>query len=260
MAMLLIPSIDLRGGRCVRLREGDFAAETAYAIEPGELIERYRALGLPWVHIVDLDGAKDGRGANSGVITSLARGKCACLQVGGGVRGRSAIETLLSAGVARVVIGTAAVERPAEVAEWLREFGPEHLCLAFDVRLGPGAEPQVRSRGWTRDASLTLAQALEAFRLTDLKHVLCTDIGRDGTLRGPNLALYRKCLALAPDLRWQASGGIRDHHDLNALSCIGVAAAVSGTALLEERIATEELRPFLPDASSPASTSATGRS
>jgi phosphoribosylformimino-5-aminoimidazole carboxamide ribotide isomerase len=254
--MLLIPSIDLRGGRCVRLRAGDFATETGYAIEPAALAERYRALGARWLHVVDLDGAKEGLALNTPIIVGLARQPSMCLQVGGGVRSAAVIETLLTAGVARVVIGTAAVERPDEVNTWLRDFGPERICLAFDVRVSGNAEPQVRTDGWTQDAAVSLTQAIAAFPLRELRHVLCTDIERDGTLRGPNLRLYRQCRARFPGLRWQASGGIRDGHDLSALRSTGVAAAVSGTALLQERISATELRPFLPDASSPASTCA----
>ena len=253
--MLLIPSIDLRGGRCVRLREGDFATETAYAIEPAALAARYRALGARWLHVVDLDGAKDGLAVNTPIIMGLARRPAMCLQVGGGVRSAAAIEALLAAGVARVVVGTAAVERPGEVGTWLREFGPERICLAFDVRL-TGGEPQVRTAGWTRDAAVSLTQAIAAFPHQALQHVLCTDIERDGTLRGPNFRLYRECRARYPQLRWQASGGIRHAHDLRVLRSVGVAAAITGTALLQERISATELRPFLPDESSPASTSA----
>jgi phosphoribosylformimino-5-aminoimidazole carboxamide ribotide isomerase len=252
--LLLIPSIDLRGGRCVRLRAGDFAAETAYAIEPAALAERYRTLGARWLHVVDLDGAKDGIAVNTPIIMELARQPSICLQVGGGVRSAAVIEALLSGGVARVVVGTAAIERPDEVAAWLREFGPERICLAFDVRLSPRGEPRVRTDGWTRNAPMSLDRAIASFARTVLKHVLCTDIERDGTLNGPNVQLYRNSLARFPELRWQASGGIRNVQDLRALKAIGLAAAVAGTALLQERIPATELRPFLPDESSPVST------
>src|SRR5215831_7501586 len=110
--MLLIPSIDLRGGRCVRLREGDFAAQTTYPVEPAALLRRYQSLGARWLHIVDLDGARDGIGVNAPIIANLARYRTVNLQVGGGVRSAAVIEGLLTAGVARVVIGSAAVLRP----------------------------------------------------------------------------------------------------------------------------------------------------
>jgi phosphoribosylformimino-5-aminoimidazole carboxamide ribotide isomerase len=248
--MLLIPSIDLRGGRCVRLREGDFAAETAYDIEPAALLERYQTLGARWLHVVDLDGAKRGVAVNREVIEGLARHSTLCLQVGGGVRSAAVIDTLLSLGVARVVVGSAAAQRPAEVATWLKGFGAERLCVAFDVRIAPEGEPQVHTDGWTVNSATSLWSAIEAFSEGELKHVLCTDIGRDGTLRGPNLDLYRAGLARFPKLAWQASGGIRHAADLAALGCLGVAAAVSGTALLEERIPNRELQPYLAERAS----------
>jgi phosphoribosylformimino-5-aminoimidazole carboxamide ribotide isomerase len=252
--MLVIPSIDLRGGRCVRLREGDFATETSYAIEPEELVRRYRSLGARWLHIVDLDGAKNGVTVNMPAIERLARQSEMSLQAGGGIRSTAAIERLLSAGVARVVVGSAAVQRPAEVATWISSFGPDRVCIAFDVRLGPGNQPQVHTHGWTVNSAISLWNALAIYGAGPLKHVLCTDISRDGTLRGPNLPLYRTALKRHPELEWQASGGVRDALDLAALARLGIAAAVSGTALLEDRIPMKELQPFLPDASSPAST------
>jgi len=254
--MRLIPSIDLRGGRCVRLHQGDFATQWTYAVEPASLAERYYALGARWLHVVDLDGAKDGKTGNAPSIAALARHPGLCLQVGGGVRDPSVIESLLAAGVARVVVGTAAVQRPAEVAQWLRDFGPDRVCLAFDVRLAAAGDPQVRTNGWTRNSAVSLSEAIDAFPRGLIKHVLCTDIDRDGTLCGPNVRLYRACLAQFPAFSWQASGGIRDSHDLMTLKGAGLSAAVSGTALLEERISPGELGPFLPDASLPASTCA----
>lgn len=258
--MLLIPSIDLRGGRCVRLREGDFATETAYPVEPAALLRRYYSLGARWLHLVDLDGAKDGVGVNTPIIESLAQYREVSLQVGGGIRSAAAIETLLSFGVARVVIGSAAVQRSAEVASWLKCFGPERICVAFDVRIGPAGEPHLHTHGWAVNSALSLWNAFDAFPSGTLKHVLCTDIGRDGTLRGPNLSLYRAAVASFPRLFWQASGGIRNAADLRALAHLGLRAAVSGTALIEDRIPPKELKPFWPAASSPASTSATARS
>ncbi len=258
--MLLIPAIDLRNGRCVRLYQGDFRAETRYDLEAHELLLRYRALGATWLHVVDLDGAKEGVLANRAIIIALASQPAVSLQVGGGMRSAAALSDLLRHGVERVVVGSAAVEQPREVAEWLARFGPEHVCLAFDVRLDERGEPRVRTRGWTEGGSVSLWSAIEPFCARGLKHVLCTDIDRDGALTGPNLDLYREALRRFPELSWQASGGVRDAADLAALAGVGVYAAVSGKALLEERMTPEELRPFLPNASFPASTSATVKS
>jgi phosphoribosylformimino-5-aminoimidazole carboxamide ribotide isomerase len=258
--MLLIPAIDLRAGRCVRLYQGQFDTETRYVTEPQELLRRYQTLGAPWVHVVDLDGAQEGVPANGSLIAALARQRAARLQVGGGIRAAYMIEALLNAGVARVVIGSAALERPVEVLGWLQRFGAERLCLAFDVRIDEAGDPRVHTRGWTCNSVLTLWDAIRVFPRDMLRHVLCTDIERDGALTGPNLALYRSAVSRLPHLAWQASGGVRDATDLAALARLGVAAAVSGKALLEERMTQEELRPFLPDASSPVSTYAMVRS
>lgn len=246
--MLLIPAIDLRNGRCVRLFQGDFGAETRYPLEPHELLQRYRALGASWIHVVDLDGAKDGILANRAVILALASQKAVHIQVGGGVRSAEVIDDLLRNGVDRVVIGSAAVERPDEVAEWFAKFGADRLCLAFDIRLDDAGVPRTRTRGWTEGGALSLWDATERFIPHGLKHVLCTDIARDGALTGPNLELYAEALKRFPQLEWQASGGVRHAEDLAALARVGVAASVSGKALLEERITSEELRPFLPNA------------
>ena len=243
--MLLIPSIDLRGGHCVRLLRGDFAAETRYDLEPHELLGRYRALGASWLHIVDLDGARDGQLANRALPLRLASQRAVNLQVGGGVRSLAVVDDLLRNGVDRVVVGSAAVEEPAAVAQWIAQFGAERVCLAFDVRADASGTPLVQTRGWTRATSLSLWDAVAGFAAVGLLHVLCTDVDRDGAMGGPALPLYADAVRRFPAIRWQASGGVRDAADLVALRATGVAAAISGKALLEERIAAEELRPFL---------------
>jgi len=266
--MLLIPAIDLRNGHCVRLYQGDFSAETRYGADPRDLLSRYQSLGATWAHIVDLDGAKDGVLANRPVIASLTSLKAVRLQIGGGVRSEATIDDLLGLGVERVVIGSAAIERPDEATAWLERFGADRVCFAFDVRLNATGEPRVHTRGWTAETSVSLWDAVARFSrplssqidATRIRHVLCTDIERDGALSGPNLDLYQQAVSRFPHVAWQASGGVRNAADLTALSELGVAAAISGKALLEDRITPQELRPFLLDASFPASTFATARS
>jgi phosphoribosylformimino-5-aminoimidazole carboxamide ribotide isomerase len=257
--MLLMPAIDLHNGHCVRLYQGDFALTTRYAATPLQLLQHYRTLGAPWLHVVDLDGARDRERDNAALIAVLTAEPGIRLQVGGGVRSKAAIEALLEAGAARVVIGSWAVTHAAEVLRWLAHFGSERLCLAFDVRCIDGV-PSVHTHGWTERSAVTLWQALSAFPANAVRHVLCTDIERDGALAGPNLDLYRVALSRFSQLSWQASGGVRDAADLGALARIGVAVTISGKALLEELIPLEELRPFLPDASFPVLTYAPARS
>jgi phosphoribosylformimino-5-aminoimidazole carboxamide ribotide isomerase len=251
--MLLIPSIDLRGGQSVRLLRGDFAHETRYAMTPTQLLQRYRALGAPWLHVVDLDGARDGKLANRVVIQALCDQQQVKIQVGGGVRSAAVIDDLLQLGVQRVVLGSAAAEQPQLTAQWLNVHGGERICIAFDVKVDAGGLPRIYTRGWTQETPLILWDAAQQYVASGLRHVLCTDIDRDGALGGPNIELYHEARRRFPQIQWQASGGVRHAADLAALAEAGCAAAISGKAMLEERIATEELQPFLSGASTDAS-------
>jgi phosphoribosylformimino-5-aminoimidazole carboxamide ribotide isomerase len=245
--MELIPAIDLRNGSCVRLFKGDFAQETRYAVEPLELARRYRDAGARWLHIVDLDGAKRGAPVNLELVARMRAAAGINVQFGGGIRDRASLEQALGT-VDRVVIGSLAVTAPDDVEGWLAEFGAHRLTLGLDVRLDAEGTPLIATHGWTRASDFTLAAAIERFGRAGLRHVLCTDIDKDGALSGPNIALYRDCVARWPGIDFIASGGVRDAGDLAALAATGVAAAVSGKALLEGKISTEELRPFLPGA------------
>ncbi|HEX6999991.1 MAG TPA: 1-(5-phosphoribosyl)-5-[(5-phosphoribosylamino)methylideneamino]imidazole-4-carboxamide isomerase [Gammaproteobacteria bacterium] len=245
--MELYPAIDLRDGRCVRLLKGDFDRQTSYDVDPEALARRYRDLGARWLHVVDLDGAARGAPANLDVVRRLRAVAGLRVQLGGGIRGRRELDTALAI-ADRAVIGSLAVTNPEVVAEWLAELGPERLTLALDVRIDERGTPRVATHGWTRASSLTLEEAVERYRDAGLEHVLCTDVSRDGALAGPNLELYRDCVARWPGIALQASGGVRDARDLAALAATGVAAAVCGKALLENRITDEEMKPFLPAA------------
>jgi phosphoribosylformimino-5-aminoimidazole carboxamide ribotide isomerase len=242
--MLLIPAIDLRDGRCVRLLKGDFGAETRYEVDPVELAASYAKLGARWLHVVDLDGAKRGEPVNLPLIARMRAAAGIDVQLGGGVRSRKSLEQALAV-ASRVVIGSLAVSEPELVSEWLREFGPERLTLALDVRLDEGGKPMIATHGWTESSGLELATAVDRYSAAGLRHVLCTDIDRDGALTGPNTELYGDCVSRWPGIAFQASGGVRDLADLRALTLAGVAGTVSGKALLEGRLTAEEIRPFL---------------
>ena len=245
--MELIPAIDLRHGRCVRLFKGDFAQETRYDVDPLELPVRYAGWGARWLHVVDLDGAAEGAPVNLDLVRRVRDAADLRIQLGGGIRERATLERALQV-ANRVVIGSLAVSAPGRVAQWFDEFGPERITLALDVRLDESGEAFVATHGWTRDSALTLDAAIERYREVGLKHVLCTDISRDGALSGPNVELYARCIERWPDIVLQASGGVRSGADLTALAATGVAAAISGKALLEGRIAEAEMKPYLPNA------------
>ena len=246
--MELIPAIDLRGGRCVRLLKGDFAAETVYSNDPAAILGRYIELGAKRVHVVDLDGARDGDQPNRELIVGLARQPGVRLQVGGGLRTLARVQELLAMGVQRAVIGSVAVTAPAEVAAWMKEVGADRIVLAFDVRLDGMGTPLLTTHGWKQTSELNLWQAVDRLMKAGLTHVLCTDVARDGAMTGPNCELYSEAVRRFPELQWQASGGVASAHDLAELRECGVAAAISGKAMLENTMTPQELRPFLPNA------------
>ena len=246
--MQIIPAIDLKDGGCVRLLHGDFAAETRYEVTPEALYGQYADLGARWLHVVDLDGARDGAQAHLAIISELARRGRLNLQVGGGLRERAAVDRTLAAGVRRVVIGSLAVTEPDTVRGWLDELGPEAIVLAFDVRLDAAGTPCLATHGWRKQSTLTLWDAVDRYAPNGLRHVLCTDVARDGAMQGPNVELYGEAVRRFPAVEWQASGGVRAGADLVALRTKGAAGAVCGRALLEGRLTREELQPFLPAA------------
>lgn len=246
--MELVPAIDLRGGRAVRLFQGAFERETRALESPAELFRRFAAAGARRVHVVDLDGARDGVAGNQSVLRSLAATGGPRIQAGGGIRSTADVERVLADGADRVVAGSVAVDSPETLADWVQRFGATRLVAALDVRIGADAVPRLATHGWLRDSSVTLWDQADRLAALGIRHVLCTDIGRDGALAGPNLDLYRECVRRFPALVWQASGGVRDGADLHALAATGVAAAISGRALIEDRISPEEFAPFLPAA------------
>ena len=243
--MTVIPAIDLRGGRCVRLRQGDFARETVYADDPLALASSYADGGFDRLHVVDLDGARSGEQRHQAIVSQIVDGTGLMVQLGGGIRNRDTLAAWLEAGVARCIVGSMAASEPDTVAGWFEAHGAEAIVLALDVRTREGGDPVLSIHGWTRDAGMTLWQAIERFRPAGLRHVLCTDVGRDGTMSGPNLALYEALATRYPELEIQASGGVRGVDDLAALRAAGCTAAVTGRALMDAAVTPAEVMSFL---------------
>jgi phosphoribosylformimino-5-aminoimidazole carboxamide ribotide isomerase len=242
--MEVIPAIDLLGGRCVRLYQGDFNQVIRYDQDPLELARSYQAAGMTRLHVVDLDGAKTGDPLNLPLITRLAGELGMAVQAGGGIRSLDRARALLDAGAERVVVGSVAAEQPEEALAWLKALGAGRLVLAFDVRTAPDADPQVQTRGWTQASGTSLWTLMTTFMEAGARHFLCTDIARDGTLAGPNVDLYREARARQPEARVIASGGVSGLADLEALRTAGAAAVVTGKALLDGRLSLEEIRQF----------------
>lgn len=240
MRFNVYPAIDVREGRVVRLRQGDFAEETRYGDDPLGFATRYADAGATWLHLVDLDAAKAGGYTLRPLLRGIATSTPLQVQTGGGVRTRDDVAAILDAGASRVVIGSLAVRDPASVLAWLGEFGSERITVALDTRRDSDGVWRLPVHGWTETASETLDDLLRRYADGGLRHLLCTDIDRDGMLSGPNIALYREVCAAHPGLRLQASGGVRDVADLIAAREAGCSGAVLGKALLEGRLSLPE--------------------
>jgi phosphoribosylformimino-5-aminoimidazole carboxamide ribotide isomerase len=228
--MILYPAMDLMSGRVVRLAQGRFDDATAYLADPLQALREFAEAGAVWAHVVDLDGARAGAPAQHELIAALVREAPLKLQAGGGFRTRDHVAHMLDAGVARVVIGSLAVKRPELVSGFLAEFGAERIALSLDVRLQDGS-PVVATAGWSEDSGRTLWDVAALY--PDFRHLLLTDIARDGMLAGPNFDLLEEAVRRLPQLAIQASGGVSSLDDLKRL---GTDGAVVGKALWEGRL------------------------
>lgn len=231
--MEVFPALDLQNGRCVRLSRGDFGTAKIYESDPVLQAERFAAAGAEWLHVVDLDGARDGDCRQLDLIAAIANKVPLKLQVGGGIRDVSAIERLLDCGVARVIIGSIAANDPELVKTWLERFGPARIVVASDVRFNAAGEPEVLTQGWQQSSGRSLWQLLEFYGDSGLKTIICTDVDRDGMLAGSNAALYAHLRVRMPSLDVLASGGVRDMADLLELKHAGIAGVIVGKALYE---------------------------
>jgi phosphoribosylformimino-5-aminoimidazole carboxamide ribotide isomerase len=232
--MIIYPAIDLMGGDVVRLKQGRFEDATRYEASPSEALKGFAAAGAQWVHMVDLDGTRAGAPVQHELIAGLASCAPIELQVAGGFRTTEHVALMLEAGISRVVIGSLAVRDPALVRGFMAEFGPERIALALDVNVKDGM-PFVAISGWTEDSGQTLWDV--AARFPEARHLLLTDIGRDGMLQGPNFDLLETAQQRLPHLAIQASGGVSSLEDLRRLRTAG---AIVGKALWEGRVDLKE--------------------
>ncbi|MEM1263622.1 MAG: 1-(5-phosphoribosyl)-5-[(5-phosphoribosylamino)methylideneamino]imidazole-4-carboxamide isomerase [Pseudomonadota bacterium] len=244
--MLIIPAIDVKAGRVVRLFQGKFDAVTDYSGDGVTIAKRYAAFGAPLLHVVDLDGAAEGTPGNMAMIRAIIDATEMDVQVGGGVRTQHDALRLFEAGVTRVVVGSIAITEPAVVADWLIEFGPERIVLALDINLDDDGTPRVTTHGWTQQTDRRLGEVITSYGTAGLRHVLCTDVSRDGAMTGPNTELYKRIASDHPSIALQASGGVRGANDLAALAQSGAHAAIVGKALLDGHLQPKELTPYLP--------------
>ncbi|MFP1917897.1 1-(5-phosphoribosyl)-5-[(5-phosphoribosylamino)methylideneamino]imidazole-4-carboxamide isomerase [Lonsdalea quercina] len=237
---MIIPALDLIDGQVVRLHQGDYGQQRQYGSDPLPRLQDYQQQGAQVLHLVDLTGAKDPAARQIPLLKTLLAGVSVPVQVGGGIRTEQDVEALLEAGARRVVIGSTAVKDPALVQSWFSRYGAEALVLALDVRIDADGVKNVAISGWQENSGITLEQTVERYLPFGLRHVLCTDISRDGTLQGSNVDLYREICQLYPQVAFQASGGIGSLADIDSLRGSGVQGVIVGRALLEGKFNVAE--------------------
>jgi len=238
--MIVYPAIDLSGGRCVRLKQGDFAQCTVFRDDPVQAAVEFADAGAQALHVVDLDGARDPATRQVGVVERIVRATRLRVQVGGGIRTAEDVAALIAAGASRVILGSVAVRDPDAGIAMTSRFGPDRIVFGLDVRMSDGGAPLLATHGWRDTERRTLWDAMALLVPAGLRTLLCTDISRDGMLSGPNLALYGGIARRFPGVEILASGGIASLADLTAIRAAGLAGAVVGRALYEGRFTLAE--------------------
>ena len=234
--MRLIPAIDILDSKVVRLHQGDYADSVEYSNSPLEQLADYKKHGAQLVHIVDLDAAKSGKFVNEQVIRGLLDSADIDLQIAGGIRSEDDLKQRIDLGIQRVVVGSFVVSNTDDFCAWLDEYGADKIVAAVDVKKNKNGKFIPQIKGWTESSHVTLFALLDQLTRSGLKHLLCTDISRDGMLTGPNYDLYVEIQERYPDIVVQASGGVSSIADLDLLEALGIKEAISGKALLDGRI------------------------
>ncbi len=232
--MIIFPAIDIRGGKCVRLEQGDYNKETIYGDSPVKMALTWQRKQAEYIHLVDLDGAKTGLSKNAQAIKDIARTVTIPIQVGGGIRSLDVIEQYLSYGVSRVIIGTAAISDRSFLREAVRTYG-EHIAVSLDARNG-----YIATNGWTDTSTVRALDLIDTLEAIDLQTIIYTDIAKDGMLQGPNLEELAK-INESTSMNVIASGGVTTTDDIAALRSLDVYGAIVGKALYDGKLTFDQI-------------------
>lgn len=235
----LIPAIDIIGGQCVRLSQGDYATKKVYG-NPVDMACEFESLGFRRLHVVDLDGAKSKHVVNIDTLRAITQATSLVVDFGGGVKTDEDLEKVFDAGAQMATAGSIAISHPELYLEWLGKYGADHLVLGADVREG-----RISINGWLEDSDVMLVDFLDKYMEAGTKHVLCTEISRDGMLSGPATALYCSIMKRYPQCKLIASGGVSSVEDIRQLEANGIPAVVFGKAIYEGKIDLKELKEWL---------------
>jgi phosphoribosylformimino-5-aminoimidazole carboxamide ribotide isomerase len=238
--MEIIPAIDLIGGQCVRLTEGDFAQQTTYDSDPLAVAQRFEQHGVRRLHLVDLDGARAKKPVNLPVLERIARHTNLTIDFGGGLQSNEALQQAFDAGATQITAGSIAVREPATVAAWLEQFGPERIILGADFRNG-----YISINAWAEQSERTLASFIGDYLTQGATTFICTDVSKDGKLQGPSTTTYQELRAQFPQAQLVASGGVTTIADVEALAEAGLHGAIIGKAIYEGTISLPALARFI---------------
>lgn len=238
--MYIIPAIDIISGKCVRLTKGNYRLKKIYSSDPLKIAKLFEEAGFKKLHLIDLEGAKEGKIKNWGIIEKIAKDTKFLIEFGGGIRNQKDVEKLLDIGIDRVILGSMVFKKPVEFKKIFKKFGPKKIVISLDIR-----KEKICYHGWQKEARKNIDSFLKNLIKLGIKIIICTDIERDGTLKGPNFHLYEKLIKNFSELELIASGGIKDKEDLSKLSKIGVRGAIIGKAIYEGKIKISQLKPTI---------------
>jgi len=236
MSIEIIPAIDILHGKCVRLTQGDYETGKIYNEHPLEVARQFEDAGLKRLHLVDLDGARDGRVKNWNLLETIAGKTGLIIDFGGGIGSAKDLQIVFESGAAFATIGSIAVRNENLLREWMLQYGPGKFLLGADVR-----DEKISISGWTVNTEIRIFDFMEKYILAGIKQIFCTDIKMDGAMNGPSLELYKKIIDRFPDLHFIASGGIRSLDDIYRLEELGCKGTILGKAIYEGFITLKDL-------------------
>lgn len=238
--MIIIPAIDIIDGKCVRLTGGDYSQKKIYNEHPLEVARQFEDAGLQRLHLVDLDGAKEGAVKNWKVLETLAGKTSLVIDFGGGIKTGGDVQIVFNSGAAYATIGSIAVKNEFEFVKWLLQYGANKFLLGADVK-----NEMIAVSGWLESTDITVFDLIRKYVDHGIHQVFCTDVSKDGKLEGPSIELYKKIIERFPVLHFIASGGVSSVADLENLEMIGCKGAIVGKAIYENRISLKELQQFV---------------
>ena len=238
--MEIIPAIDIIDGKCVRLTHGDYTQKKIYNEHPLEVARQFEDAGLQRLHLVDLDGAKDGKVKNWKVLETIAGKTALVIDFGGGIKAEKDVQIVFDSGASLATVGSMAVKEKETFLQWLKKFGADKFLLGADVK-----KEKLTISGWTEQTDIWIYDFIEEYTSQGINQIFCTDVSKDGALEGPSTELYKNIIEKFPGLHFIASGGVSSMDDVYSLQDIGCKGVIIGKAIYEGRIKLPDLKSFV---------------